>query len=45
VCEPDCPGLCEECGERLTPGHGHDDVPVDPRLEALRAFRVADDEE
>lgn len=43
VCEPDCPGLCEECGERLTPGHGHGDGPIDPRLEALRAFQVADD--
>ena len=45
LCEPDCPGLCVECGERLEPGHGHDDGPIDPRLEALRAFRVdADDE-
>ncbi len=44
LCEPDCPGLCEECGERLTPGHAHGDGPIDPRLEALRAFRVADDE-
>ncbi len=40
LCEPDCPGLCPECGERLDPGHGHDDVLVDPRLEALRGFRV-----
>lgn len=40
LCEPDCPGLCEECGERLTPGHTHDDGPIDPRLEVLRAFRV-----
>ena len=40
LCEPDCPGLCPECGERRTPGHGHDDGPIDPRLEALRAFRV-----
>jgi uncharacterized protein len=43
VCEPDCPGLCEECGERLEPGHGHDDGPIDPRLAALLAFRPADD--
>lgn len=42
LCEPDCPGLCPECGERLTPGHRHDDGPIDPRLEALRAFRVDD---
>ena len=40
LCEPDCPGLCPECGERLEPGHAHDDAPIDPRLEALRAFRV-----
>jgi uncharacterized protein len=45
LCEPDCPGLCSECGERLEPGHVHEDGPIDPRLEALRAFRVdADDE-
>jgi uncharacterized protein len=45
LCEPDCPGLCPECGERLEPGHGHGEEPIDPRLEALRAFRVdADDE-
>ncbi len=40
LCEPDCPGLCFECGERLVPGHVHDDAAIDPRLEALRAFRV-----
>ena len=39
LCEPDCPGLCLECGERLEPGHGHGEEPIDPRLEALRAFR------
>ena len=39
LCEPDCPGLCTECGERIEPGHGHGDGPIDPRLEALRAFR------
>ncbi len=45
LCEPDCPGLCPECGERLEPGHAHEDVPIDPRLEALRAFRVDDGDE
>lgn len=45
LCEPDCPGLCPECGERLEPGHGHDDGPIDPRFEALRAFRVDADAE
>jgi uncharacterized protein len=45
LCEPDCPGLCTECGERLEAGHPAHDAPIDPRLEALRAFRVdADDE-
>jgi uncharacterized protein len=39
LCEPACPGLCVECGQRLQAGHAHDDGPVDPRLEALRAFR------
>lgn len=41
LCEPDCPGLCITCGERLGPGHAtHEDDDVDPRLEALRAFHV-----
>lgn len=46
LCEPDCPGLCPTCGERLGPGHvDHVDDAIDPRLEALRAFRVDDDTE
>lgn len=41
LCEPDCPGLCIECGERLGPGHvAHETDDVDPRLSALRGFRV-----
>lgn len=41
LCEPGCPGLCVVCGDRLGPGHvAHDEDSVDPRLEALRAFRV-----
>lgn len=41
LCEPDCPGLCITCGERLGPSHvAHDEVEVDPRLAALQAFRV-----
>jgi uncharacterized protein len=40
LCEPDCPGLCLRCGERLTPGHVHDELDIDPRLEALLGFRV-----
>lgn len=45
VCDPDCPGLCPECGERLEIDHPAHDAAIDPRLEVLRAFRVdADDE-
>ena len=41
VCRPDCPGLCSVCGVELATGdHEHDVGPIDPRLEALRAFRV-----
>ncbi|MEC3895073.1 DUF177 domain-containing protein [Nocardiopsis alba] len=43
LCEPDCPGLCSECGVKLAeagPDHGHGDG-VDPRWEALRS--IADD--
>lgn len=44
VCRPDCPGLCVVCGERLEDGpHAHDEAVIDPRLEALRAFRVDGD--
>lgn len=43
VCRPDCPGLCVVCGEPLDDGpHEHDEDAPDPRLEALRAFRVDD---
>jgi uncharacterized protein len=43
LCEDACPGLCPTCGERLGPGHdAHPDDAIDPRLEALRAFRVDD---
>jgi uncharacterized protein len=46
LCRPDCPGLCSVCGERLDEGpHEHDETPLDPRLEALRAFRVDADAE
>ncbi len=41
LCEPDCPGLCSVCGERMTGGpHDHGEAEIDPRLEALRAFKV-----
>ena len=41
---PDCPGLCVVCGQPLDEGeHAHPDDDIDPRLEALRAFRPNDD--
>ena len=41
VCRPDCPGLCTVCGGELAVGgHDHGEGPIDPRLEALRSFRV-----
>jgi uncharacterized protein len=44
LCRPDCQGLCIVCGGRLDEGtHDHPDDDVDPRLEALRAFRPSDD--
>jgi uncharacterized protein len=37
---PDCPGLCVVCGLPLDGGeHDHPDDEIDPRLEALKAFR------
>jgi uncharacterized protein len=37
---PDCPGLCVVCGLPLDEGeHSHPDDDIDPRLEALKAFR------
>jgi len=41
LCRTDCPGLCIVCGGRLDEGsHDHPDDDIDPRLEALRRFRV-----
>jgi uncharacterized protein len=46
LCEPDCPGLCPTCGERLGPAHeAHVEDEIDPRLAALKAFRVDGDGE
>lgn len=38
LCDPDCPGLCAQCGARLAddPGHHHD--AVDPRWAALEGL-------
>lgn len=42
VCEPDCPGLCPDCGALLAdePGHGHE--VLDPRWAALGQLAVPD---
>ena len=46
LCEEACPGLCVECGERLGPDHlAHEVDDVDPRLAALKGFRVDGDGE
>jgi uncharacterized protein len=43
LCRPDCPGLCLVCGERLDEGsHDHPTDDIDPRLEALKAFKAND---
>ena len=36
MCEPNCPGLCPECGARLAedPDHAHE-APIDPRWAGL----------
>ncbi|HEY7043443.1 MAG TPA: YceD family protein [Nocardioidaceae bacterium] len=43
VCQPDCEGLCPECGTRLLddPGHAHEEG-VDPRWAALSALTTND---
>ena len=44
LCEESCPGLCVDCGERLGPEHVEHEVDeIDPRLAALRGFRVDGD--
>ena len=38
LCEPDCPGLCPECGVALSENPGHSHESVDPRWAALSAL-------
>jgi uncharacterized protein len=38
LCEPDCPGLCPECGAALAEDPGHQHESVDPRWAALSAL-------
>ncbi len=44
LCQPDCPGLCPDCGARLAddPDHAHD-AAVDPRWAALAELTNDDD--
>lgn len=36
LCQPDCPGLCPQCGARLGDDHQpHEEVELDPRLAGL----------
>ena len=43
LCQPDCPGLCPECGARLAddPDHAHD-AAIDPRWSALAELNPED---
>ena len=45
LCQPDCPGLCPECGARLAddPDHAHD-AAVDPRWAALAELGTDEDQ-
>jgi uncharacterized protein len=46
LCEETCPGLCIECGQRLGPDHVEHEVDeIDPRMAALKGFRVDGDGE
>lgn len=44
LCEPDCAGLCTECGARLAedPDHTHEE-PVDPRWAGLEGLHLEAD--
>ncbi|MGA8544712.1 MAG: DUF177 domain-containing protein, partial [Mycobacterium sp.] len=45
VCQPDCPGLCPQCGVALAtaePGHHHDEI--DPRWAKLTAMLPPDND-
>ncbi|GAB2984882.1 DUF177 domain-containing protein [Nocardioides montaniterrae] len=43
LCEPDCPGMCPECGVRLAdePDHSHE-AAIDPRWSALQGLTDQD---
>lgn len=43
VCEPDCPGLCVDCGIRLADAPGHSHRSFDPRWAALSQLAAPDE--
>lgn len=45
LCDPECPGLCPECGARLadSPDHAHDEA-IDPRWAALTRLTEQNEE-
>ncbi|WNM28268.1 DUF177 domain-containing protein [Demequina capsici] len=40
LCEPDCPGLCDQCGARLADDPDHTHEKIDPRWSALQTLDV-----
>ena len=38
LCEPDCPGLCDQCGARLADESDHAHEVIDPRWSALQGL-------
>jgi len=38
LCEPDCPGLCDQCGARLADNADHAHDVIDPRWSALQGL-------
>ncbi|HEX2142241.1 MAG TPA: DUF177 domain-containing protein [Candidatus Limnocylindria bacterium] len=43
--DPNCAGLCPECGEPLAPGHpSHGEPEIDPRLAALQQLLERDED-
>lgn len=43
LCDPDCPGLCVICGEKLTTGHAHEEI--DPRWAGLAGLTATEKED
>ena len=39
LCDPECPGLCPQCGARLADEPGHQHETTDPRWAALSALK------